>query len=109
MRHAPTRSAVFTAERRLVQSRRETVESFRRLRFALRSRLARPSSLAFAAGLAALIGFWMMRRREPRTARAGNGIFTSIAGLAMAFLIRLGWERLAGFLKDSWAPPQERR
>jgi hypothetical protein len=105
MKHAPTRSAVFTAERRLAQSRCETVESFRRLRSALHSRLVQPSSLALAGGLAVLIGFWLVRRK-PRTTRAANGTSTSIAGLAIALLVRLGWRRFSDFLKDSWASPR---
>jgi hypothetical protein len=106
MKYAPARSAIFAAECRLAQSRRDTVESFRRLRSALRSRLARPSSLALAVGLAALVGFWLVRRRDPRTTRAGNGTSRSIAGFAMAFLIRFGWQRFSGLLRDSWASRQ---
>jgi len=102
MKHAPARSAILAAECRLAQSRRDTVESFCRLRSALRSRLAQPSSLAWAAGLAALIGFWLARRRDPLTTGAGNGTSRSIAGLAMAFLIRFGWQRLSSLL----TPPQ---
>ncbi len=108
MKHAPTRSAIFAAEHKLAQSRRDTVESFSRLRSALRYRLTQPSSLALAAGLAALIGFWLVRRNKPRITRAGNGTSTSIAGLAIALLIRFGWQRFSGFLRDSWASQQKR-
>jgi hypothetical protein len=103
MKHAPARSAIFTAECKLAQSRRDTVESFCRLRSALRSRLAQPSSLALAVALAALIGFWLVRRNKPRTTRARIGASTSMAGLAIALLIRFGWQRLSSFLRDSWA------
>jgi len=106
VRHAPTRSDIFTAERKLEQSRRDTVESFRRFRSALRSRLAQPSSLALAVGLAALIGFWLVRRNKPRTTRAGDGT-SSISGLAIGFLIRFGWQRFSSFLRDSSASRQE--
>jgi hypothetical protein len=101
MKHAPTRSAIFNAERRLVQSRRDTVESSRRFRSALRFRLAQPSSLALAAGLVALIGFWLVRRNKPRAARAGNGASTSIAGLVIGLLIRFGWQHFSSSLRDS--------
>jgi hypothetical protein len=107
MKHAPTRSAIFAAERKLVQSRRDTEESYGRFRSALRSRLARPSSLALAVGLAALIGFWLVRRKPRTTTRAGNGTSTSMAGIAIAFLIRFGWRRFSGFLRDSWASRQK--
>jgi hypothetical protein len=107
MKHAPMRSAIFTAECKLAQSRREAVESFCRLRSALRSRFAQPSSLALAVGLAALLGFRLLRRNKPRTTRAGNGTSTSLAGLAIALLIRFGWQRLSSFLRDSWASRQK--
>jgi hypothetical protein len=107
MKHAPTRSAIFAAERKLVQSRRDTEESYGRFRSALRSRLARPSSRALAVGLAALIGFWLVRRKPRTTTRAGNGTSTSMAGIAIAFLIRFGWRRFSGFLRDSWASRQK--
>jgi len=104
MKHAPTRSAIFAAERKLAQSRRDTEQSYGRFRSALRSRLARPSSLAWAVGLAALIGFWLVRRNKPRTAtRAGSGTSNSMAGIAIAFLIRFGWQRFSSFLRDSSA------
>ena len=106
MRRAPTRSDIFAAECKLEQSRGDTVESFRRLRSALRSRLAQPSSVALAVGLAALIGFWLVRRNKPQTTRAGNGT-SSITGLAIGFLIRFGWHRFSGFLRDSSASPQK--
>jgi len=105
VRHAPTRLDILTAERKLERSRRDTVESFRRFRSALRSRLAQPSSVALAVGLAALIGFWLMRPNKPRTPRASNGT-SSMAGLAIAFLIRFGWERLSS-LRDSSASRQK--
>jgi hypothetical protein len=107
MKHPPTRSSIFTAERKLAQSRRDTEESYSRLRSALRFRLTRPSSLALAVGLAALIGFWLVRRNKPRTTRAGNGTSSSMAGLAIALLIRFGWQRFSGFLRDSWTPRQD--
>ena len=107
MKRAPTRSAIFAAERKLVQSRRDTVDGFSRLRSALRSGLTRPASLAAAVGLTALIGFWLVRRNKPRTTQARNGTSTSMAGIATALLIRFGWQRLSGFLRDSWASRQE--
>jgi hypothetical protein len=107
MKYAPTRSAIFTAEQKLAQSRRDTAESFHRARSALRSKLERPSSLALAAGLAVLIGFWLVRRK-PRTTRAGGWGSTSMVSLAIGFLVRFGWQRFSGFLRDSWTPRQER-
>jgi len=103
MKHALSRSAVFVAECKLAQSRRDTVESFRRFRSALRSRLARPSSLAFAVGVAAVIGFWLVRRRKPRATRADSGTFEPLAGLAIALLIRFG-QRLAKEPRPSSLP-----
>jgi len=70
-------------------------------------RLARSCSLALAVGLAALVGFWLVRRNEPRTTRAGDGTSTSMAGPAMAFLIRFGWQRSSSSSTDSRASRQE--
>lgn len=54
-RHA---SEIVAAELRVVQSRRELREGWRRLRY----RLTRPSSLAAAVALGALLGFSLKRR-----------------------------------------------
>lgn len=77
-RHA---SAMVAAELRVVQSRRELRDGLRRLR----SRLSRPSSLAAAAALAALLGFLLTRR----------GRLGAVAGALAIALIRRGVERLA--------------
>jgi hypothetical protein len=60
-------SAVAAAELRVVQSRRDLCGSWRRLR----ARLSRPSFLAAAAGVGALLGL-SLRRGGPTDALAGT-------------------------------------
>lgn len=72
-RHA---SAIVAVELRVVQSRRELRDGLRRLR----SRLSRPSSLAAAAALGALLGFLLTRR----------GRMGALAGALAIALIRHG-------------------
>ena len=76
-RHA---SAIVAAELRVVQSRRELREGLRRLR----CRLSRPSFLAAAAALGALLGFTLTRRLRMR----------ALAGALAAALIRHGVKHL---------------
>lgn len=73
MRYA---SAIVAAELRVVQSRRELRDGLRRLRY----RLSRPSFLAAAAAVGALLGFWLTRR-----GRTG-----AVVGLLATALIRHG-------------------
>ena len=73
-------SAIVAAELRVEQSRRELREGLRRLR----SRLSRPSFLAAAAALGALLGFSLTRGLRMR----------ALAGALAAALIRLGVKQL---------------
>ena len=72
-RRAPT---VVAAELRVVQSRQELRDASRRLR----STLSRPSSLAAAAALGALLGYLLTRR----------GRIGAVAGAIAMALIRSG-------------------
>jgi len=69
-------SAIVTAEIRVVESRQELRDASRRLR----STLSRPSSLAAAAALGALLGYLLTRR----------GRISAVAGALAMALIRGG-------------------
>lgn len=73
-------SAIVAAELRVEQSRRELREGLRRLR----SRLSRPSFLAAAAALGALLGFSLTRGLRMR----------ALAGALAVALIRHGAKQL---------------
>ena len=73
-------SAIVAAELRVVQSRRELRDGLRRLQY----RLSRPSFLAAAAVLGALLGFLLTRR----------GRMGAVAGALAIALIRHGVEHL---------------
>ena len=75
-----TSSAIVAAELRVVESRRDLHHDLRRLQ----RRLSRPSSLATAAGVGAVLGFSLQRR-----GRAG-----AVTGLLVAVLIRRGVKQL---------------
>jgi len=93
----PRTAAIHAAEWRVAQRRTATYEALHRAQDALHARLARPSTLALAAGAAALLGFGLARRlRVARNRKThmekGVAIATtaSIAGLAYAFITRYG-------------------
>ena len=73
-------SAIVAAELRVVQSRRELRERSRRLRY----RLSRPSFLAAAAALVALLGISLTRGLRMR----------ALAGALAVALLRRGVSRL---------------
>jgi len=98
MKRPPTRSAIFSAECRLAQSRRASHESFAQVRSAMRSRLAQPSSLLVATGLGALFGVWFARRNKPRVKQGAVSVRAPIVGLVSTLLVRFGLQRLA----DTW-------
>jgi len=68
--------------------------------------------LALVAGAAALIGFWLARRRQPQAAFSSDtatvGPTTSAAGVALAFILRNAIQRLPFILQQIWAARQER-
>jgi hypothetical protein len=113
MIRAPTLAAIHAAELSVAQARRNTGDSLRRARIALRATLARPSTLALVAGVAGLLGFWLARRRpQPRATPSSDGAAvnktTSAAGLVLAFIVRYGMQRLPLILQQLWASRQKR-
>jgi len=92
----PPAAAIQAAEWRVAQRRTATYESLHRAQEALNARLARPSTLAIAAGAAALLGFGLARRMRDtrnRNTHLDQGVAVaktaSAAGIAV-FLIRNG-------------------
>ncbi len=113
MMRAPGPAAIHAAELKVARSGREARDGLRRARVALRATLARPSTLALAAGAAALLGFWLARRpKRPATpaSAAGAGVArtASAAGLVGALLLRYGMQLLPFVLQQVRAARQER-
>ena len=112
MMRAPTLAAIYAAELRVAQSKRNTRDSLRRVRVAFRATLARPSTLALVAGAAGLFGFWLARRPQPQATSPSDGATvaptTSVAGLVLAFIVRYAMQLLPFILQQVWAAQQKR-
>jgi hypothetical protein len=64
----PSRDEISAAEQRFATSKWDVRDDALQLRLAVRSRIAKPSSLAIAAGTAAILGFLLVRRPKPKPA-----------------------------------------
>lgn len=109
MIRTPARSEIYAAECRLAQSKLNTLASVHRVRAALRERLAQPSSLAIAAGVAAVAGFMLMRRPRPgaHAAPATEGVAKkSLGAILLAFLVRYAMQRAPVFVHSLWMDRQ---
>jgi len=116
MKHAPTLAAIDAVELKMEESRRETQEALRRARLAFRESVARPSTIAAAAGVASvagLAGFLLARRprqqqRKRMAYATGTGVVvaSSLAALGRLLLSRYGVRGLTLVvrqLRKSWA------
>ena len=108
MTSTPTKLAIFAAERRLQQARRDTHDSLRRLRTEVHTRLTRPSTFVLATGLGALVVFALSYRTKTRRVRAGAATAGSIGGIAAAFLAQKAWQELPRILFRIWKEPHAR-
>ena len=112
MMRAPALAAIHAAELRVAQSARNTRDGLRRARVAFRATLARPATLALVAGAAGLIGFWLARRPQRQapftTDGVGVGKTASAVGVALAFIVRFGMQRLPFVLQHVRAAWQNR-
>jgi hypothetical protein len=106
---APTKLAIFAAERRLQQARRDTYDSVSRLRTAVNLRLRRPSTIVCAAGLGALIAFALSHRQVTRRVRADRATAGSIRAIVLAFLVRQAWQELSRMLFRIWTESRSPR
>lgn len=112
MKHAPTLAAIDAVELKLEESRRRTREGWRRVELAVRETVARPSTIAIAAGvagIAGLAGFLLSRRPRRRTmyaTGAGVAVASSVAAIARLLLSRYGVKGLTLLvrqLRKSWS------
>lgn len=108
MIRTPTRSEIYAAECRVAQSKLNTRASLRRVRTTVRERLAQPSSLVLAAGLAALAGFWLAHRPTAReqAAPATEVAKKSLGAILLAFLVRYAMQRAPVFVHSLWMDRQ---
>ncbi len=111
---APTKLAIFAAERRLQQARRDTYDCVSRLRTAVNSRFRRPSTIVSAAAIGGAIVFALSHRPKTRRVRAGRATAGSIGAIVSAFLVRQAWQELSRMLFRIWTesrsprfPPQK--
>lgn len=95
----PTAQQIAVAEMNLAASRERTRAAMRTLRATFRSRLARPSTLLWAAGAGVLIGKFALRPPLPRTP-ARDGLAKT--GIAAALLSRFGWKSVVGAALQMW-------
>lgn len=112
MTRAPTLAAIYAAELRVAQAKRNTRDSLHRGRVAFRAVLVRPSTLALVAVAMGLFGFWLARRPQPRATPSSDAVAvattTSALGLVLAFIVRYGMQRLPFILQSIWAARQKR-
>jgi hypothetical protein len=109
MMRKPTLAAIYAAELRVAQSKRNTRDSWRRVQAALRATLARPATWALVVGAGGLFGMWLARRLHTKPASAGGSVATttSAAGLVSAFIGRYVMRRLLLGLRQVWAARQK--
>lgn len=112
---APTLAAIDAMELEMEHSRRETREALRRAQVAFRETVARPSTIAAAAGVAGvagLAGFLLARRPRRSRQRAayatGAGVVaaSSVVAIARLLLSRYGMRGLTLVvrqLRKAWA------
>jgi len=114
MMRAPDLAAIHAAELRVAQSGRNTRDGLRRVRVAFRAAVVRPTTLALVAGAAGIFSYWLARRPQPQpqaqatASTAGVAATTSAVGLALAFVVRYGMQRLPFMLQQVWVARQQR-
>lgn len=117
MMRAPTRAAIYAAELKVAQAKRDARDSTSRVRVALRATLARPTTLALIAAAGGLYGFWLARRPQPTATKTPTSTSaststavatTSVAGVVLAFIVRYVMQHLPFILRQLWAVRQRR-
>ncbi len=102
MIRAPARSEIHATELRVARSGADTRDGVRRARVALRAALARPATVALAAGAAGLLGYWLARRPQRTASEVGMGVAkaASAAVLVRAFIMRYGMQGIPYILRQ---------
>lgn len=114
MMHTPAAPEILAAERRFVQSKRDARESLSRAGIAFRANLTKPSTLAFVAGAAGLIGavgFWAARRRRSKGRSPTTAKIAAIAPIAVfvrTLIMRYAKTALPFILQQFLAAGRER-
>ena len=110
MKRSTSLATIYAVELRVAQSRRNTLTELRRANAALRSTLARPSTLALVAGVAGIFGFWFERRQEPTKTSPGVPDAArplSSVGVLLAIAVRYGMQWLPFILQKRQATREQ--
>jgi len=107
MKRAPSLADIEAAELAVVRARRDARAALGRLNHAVRTSIARPSSLALVAAVAGALGYLAGRpiRRAPQSSSPAEGgvAKTSAAALLLGFASRYLMRRLPFMLQQFWA------
>ena len=107
MMRAPTRTAIYAAEMRVVEARWNMREHWSLARTALHAKIPRPATVAVIAGVAGLLALLVTRRRKPVVAaspvvgRAAKA--RSVLRRAMTFLVQYQLRGLPFVLQEAAA------
>lgn len=99
-----SRSAVRAAERRLEQSKRESVQHYRHARSALRALAGHPAFLPIVTGVGALLGIWFATRRRNTRVLQGRKP-APLRGTVAGWIVRAGIRYFA----KTWARDRSAR
>ena len=111
MMRAPDPASILAAEQRVAECGRMTQARLLGVRDAVRAALARPATLALAAGAAGLLGFWLAYRHRPPAVVspvAHVAPAASVLGVVAAFALQWGMRNLPSIVAQAWAARQRR-
>jgi hypothetical protein len=109
MTRAPTPAAIYAAELRVAQAKRNTRESLQKANTAFRAALVRPTTLLGVLAASGVVGFFLARRPKKvqvssaPSETASVAATTSLAGVILAFIVRYVMQRLPFILQRVWA------
>lgn len=106
MIRAPKLDEIQAAERRVSQSKQNTLDSLRRVPAAFKAVLARPSTLIVVLGAAGLFGFRLARRsRAIPSSDDGLNVAArpAAAGVVAVFIARYAMQYLTSIFREAWA------
>ena len=110
MKRSASLATIYAVELQIAQSRRNTLTELRRANAALRSTLARPSTLALVAGVAGIFGFWFERRQKSTKTRpevSDVALPPSLVGGLLAIAVRYGMQWLPFILQKRQATREQ--